>query len=164
MNSLPARDRGAGAGMNTTFMNSAQVLSIGLFFTLMIAGLSSGLSGSLQHGLASNGVPATTADHVAHLSPVSTLFAAFLGYDPVHTLVGPDVFNHLTSAQQAALSDRSFFPHLISGPFEHGLHLAFAFSIGMSLIAAAASWTRGGIERPRERVVATELEPAEVVV
>ena len=164
MNSLPARDRGAGAGMNTTFQNSAQVLSIGLFFTLMIAGISSGLSSSLQHGLTANGVPAATATHVAHLSPVSTLFAAFLGYDPVQHLVGSDVFHHLTAAQQATLSNRGFFPHLISGPFESGLHLAFAFSIGMSIIAAAASWTRGGLERPREAVVTTALEPAEVPV
>ncbi|HVU72380.1 MAG TPA: MFS transporter [Mycobacteriales bacterium] len=164
MNSLPARDRGAGSGMNTTFQNSAQVLSIGLFFTLMIAGISSGLSASLQHGLAANGVPAAAADHVAHLSPVSTLFAAFLGYDPVRSLVSPDIFNHLTAAQQAALTDRGFFPHLISGPFQHGLHYAFALSIVMSLVAAAASWTRGGHRRPvEESAVAVEaVETAEV--
>ena len=160
MNSLPARDRGAGAGMNTTFQNSAQVLSIGLFFTLMIAGISSGLSASLQHGLTTNGVDAATASHVASLSPVSTLFAAFLGYDPIQHLVGSGTFAHLTATQQAALSDRSFFPHLISGPFEHGLHLAFAFSIVMSLVAAAASWTRGST--PARTLVVTEAIPAEV--
>ena len=88
MNSLPAQHRGAGSGMNTTFQNSAQVLSIGIFFTLMIVGLTASLPGNLLHGLVAHGVPPAVADHVAHLSPVSTLFAAFLGYDPVQHLVG----------------------------------------------------------------------------
>ncbi len=61
MNSLPARDRGAGGGMNQTFQNSAQVLSIGIFFTLMIVGLAGTLHQTLAAGLVSHGVPAHTA-------------------------------------------------------------------------------------------------------
>src|SRR5271166_1132318 len=80
MNSLPAADRGAGAGMNTTFQNSAQVLSIGIFFSLIIVGLSSALHITLLHGLTRQGVPVPVATGVSHLPPVSTLFAAFLGY------------------------------------------------------------------------------------
>jgi MFS family permease len=144
MNSLPARHRGAGSGMNTTFQNSAQVLSIGLFFTLMIVGLSSALPASLSHGLAAHGVPASTADRVSHLPPVSTLFAAFLGYNPVQHLIGAQTLAHLSASQQAALTDRTFFPTLISGPFRTGLHTALDFAIGMSLLAAACSWVRGG--------------------
>jgi MFS family permease len=144
MNSLPARHRGAGSGMNTTFQNSAQVLSIGLFFTLMIVGLSSALPASLDHGLVAHGVPSATAAQASHLPPVSTLFAAFLGYNPVQHLVGPQVLSHLSATQQAALTNRTFFPTLISGPFRTGLHTALNFAIGMSLLAAAMSWTRGG--------------------
>jgi MFS family permease len=144
MNSLPARHRGAGSGMNTTFQNSAQVLSIGLFFTLMIVGLSSSLPESLQSGLTAHGIPTTVAHRVAHLPPVSTLFAAFLGYNPVQHLVGSHVLAHVTPAQRAALTDRTFFPGLISGPFKAGLHAALDFAIVASLVGAAASWTRGG--------------------
>jgi MFS family permease len=144
MNSLPARHRGSGSGMNTTFQNSAQVLSIGLFFTLMIIGLSGSLPASLDQGLLAHGVPAGVANHVSHLPPVSTLFAAFLGYNPVQHLLGTHVLAQLTPAQQSQLTNRSFFPGLISGPFRTGLHAALDFAIGASLLAAAASWTRGG--------------------
>jgi hypothetical protein len=143
MNSLPASDRGAGSGMNTTFQNSAQVLSIGIFFTLMIVGLASTLPTSLAQGLADHGVPPTTAVRVSHLPPVSTLFAAFLGYNPIQHLLGPSVLAHLTGAQRRVLLGREFFPSLVSGPFRAGLHVAFDFSVLACLAAAAASWTRG---------------------
>ncbi|MGA8372452.1 MAG: MFS transporter, partial [Acidimicrobiales bacterium] len=143
MNSLPPEDRGAGAGMNTTFQNSAQVLSIGIFFSLMIVGLSTGLPASLYHGLVSQGVPNAAADKVAHLPPVSTLFAAFLGLNPVQNLLGPQVLGHVTHAQAQVLTGHSFFPSLIAGPFRQGLHAAFDFAIVACLIGAATSWSRG---------------------
>jgi MFS family permease len=143
MNSLPPEHRGAGSGMNTTFQNSAQVLSIGIFFTLLIVGLSTSLSENLYRGLVAHGVPLSAAVRVSHLPPVSTLFAAFLGYNPVQHLVGPAVLSHLSSAQQATLTGRSFFPGLIAVPFRAGLHAALDFAIGASLLAAAASWGRG---------------------
>jgi MFS family permease len=144
MNSLPPEHRGAGSGMNTTFQNSAQVLSIGIFFTLLIVGLSASLPESLYRGLVAHGVPLTVAAHVSHLPPVSTLFAAFLGYNPVQHLVGQTVLSHLSSSQQAVLIGRGFFPRLIAVPFRAGLHAALDFAIGASLLAALASWTRGG--------------------
>ncbi len=143
MNSLPAEDRGAGGGMNSTFQNSAQVLSIGIFFTLMIAGLSSALSTKLFAGLTKFGVPSATAASVAHLPPVSVLFAAFLGYNPVQTLIRPQVLNKLSAHNKAILTGHEFFPGLISQPFSSGLHEAFAFAVIACLIAAAASWFRG---------------------
>jgi MFS family permease len=143
MNSLPAEHRGAGGGMNQTFQNSAQVLSIGIFFTLMILGLSATLPHALAHGLTAHGVPADTAARVAHLPPVSVLFAAFLGYNPATELLGPHVLSHLSAANAAAVSGRGFFPHLIAGPFRSGLHEAFAFAIAACLVAALASWSRG---------------------
>ena len=84
------------------------------------------------------------AERAAHLPPVSTLFAAFLGYNPVQHLIGSSALAHLTAAQRAALNGRSFFPGLISGPFQTGLRATFDFAILASLIGAAASWTRGG--------------------
>jgi MFS family permease len=144
MNSLPADQRGAGAGMSTTFQNSAMVLSIGIFFSLMIIGLASGLPSALQTGLAAHGVPAATATRISHLPPVSTLFAAFLGYNPVKSLVGVKVLAGLPHAQAATLTGRSFFPHLISGPFSNSLTVAFSFAAGACIVAALASLLRGG--------------------
>ena len=144
MNSLPAQHRGAGGGMNQTFQNSAQVLSIGIFFTLMIVGLSASLPHSLATGLQAHGVPAGVATRVSHLPPVSVLFAAFLGYNPARELIGPHVLAKLPAHDAAAIRGRGFFPHLISAPFHSGLHEAFAFATAACLVAALASWSRGG--------------------
>jgi MFS family permease len=143
MNSLPPEHRGAGGGMNATFQSSAQVLSIGIFFSLMIVGLSSALSTNLFRGLTAHGVPAAAAARAAPLPPVSTLFAAFLGYDPIQHLVGPAALAHLPAAQRAVLTGRGFFPGLIAAPFHAGLREAFAFAIGACAVAAVASWSRG---------------------
>jgi MFS family permease len=143
MNSLPPQHRGAGGGMNATFQSSAQVLSIGIFFTLVIVGLSGTLSTSLEHGLIAHGVPRAAAVRAAALPPVSTLFAAFLGYNPMQHLLGAHALSLLPPKTAALLTGRSFFPHLISQPFAAGLHTAFDFSIGCCLVAAAASWSRG---------------------
>ncbi len=144
MNSLPPQHRGAGSGMNSTFQNSAQVLSIGIFFTLMIVGLSSSLPAAMYHGLVAQGVPPAVSDRVAHLPPVSTLFAAFLGYNPMQHLLGNAVLAHLPASHRAVITGRSFFPTLISVPFRQGLHAAFDFAIVACLVAAGASWMRGG--------------------
>jgi MFS family permease len=144
MNSLPPGDRGAGGGMNQTFQNSAQVLSIGIFFTLMILGLAASLPHTLTAGLKAHGVSAVAAGRVGHLPPVSILFAAFLGYNPIQSLLGPHVIASLSAASRATLTGGSFFPHLISVPFKAGLDTAFTFAIIACLIAAAASLLRGG--------------------
>jgi MFS family permease len=158
MNSLPARHRGAGGGMNATFQSSAQVLSIGIFFTLMIVGLSSTLSVTLTHGLIVHGVPTAIATKIGNLPPVSILFAAFLGYNPVKSLVGAKVLGHLTAANRTDLIGHSYFPNLISAPFHSGLKSAFVFGVIVLLIAAAASWSRGSRfvnEEPPGPAVAT---------
>jgi hypothetical protein len=121
MNSVPARQRGAASGMRATFQNTGTVLSIGLFFSLLIAGLAVRLPTALYAGLTANGVPAATADRVAHAPPVGSLFAAFLGENPVRALLGPAVLDRLRPEQAATLSGHSFFPDLIAGPFKHGL-------------------------------------------
>jgi MFS family permease len=144
MNSLPRGDRGAGGGMNQTFQNSAQVMSIGIFFTLIIAGLATTLPGAITHGLTAQGVASPIAQHVAALPPVSFLFAAFLGYNPIQHLLGPAALGSLSAHSQATLTGPTFFPHLISAPFQTGLHEAFTFAIAACLVAAAASLMRGG--------------------
>jgi MFS family permease len=142
MNSLPPEQRGAGAGMLNTFQNSAQVLSIGLFFTLIILGLANTLPQALYHGLVAQGVPTAAAHKAAAIPPVASLFAAFLGYNPIRTLLGPSLA-HLPASRVAFLTGRSFFPHLIAAPFASGLAEAFTFAVVACLIAAAASWLRG---------------------
>jgi MFS family permease len=143
MNSLPPGDRGAGGGMNQTFQNSAQVLSVGIFFTLMVVGLAADQPRAMASGLEAHGVAAAAAQQAGHLPPVSILFAAFLGYNPIQQLVGPAVLGHLSAANHATLTGRTFFPQLISGPFQTGLHEAFAFAIAACLLAAVVSWSRG---------------------
>ena len=120
-------------------MNSASVLSIGVFFTLMIVGLASGLPHALQTGLAAHGVPPADAARVSALPPVATLFASFLGYNPMATLLGPHVLHSLPAGQANVLTGRSFFPQLISGPFHTALVYAFVFAIVACLVAAVAS-------------------------
>ncbi len=117
MNSLPPGDRGAGGGMNQTFQNSAQVLSVGIFFTLMIIGLSANLPHALASGLQAHGVSAATAHGAAKIPPVSILFSAFLGYNPIQHLIGAHALGALPAASHAIVTGRSFFPQLISGPF-----------------------------------------------
>jgi MFS family permease len=154
MNAVPARQRGAASGMRATFQNAGFVLSIGLFFSLMIAGLAARLPTTLYSGLTANGVPPAAAERIASLPPVGSLFAAFLGYNPIRTLLGPAGLEHLSPAQAANLTGTSFFPRLIAGPFQHGLAIVFLAALAMSLVAAAASWLRGG------RYVHEELEGA----
>jgi MFS family permease len=144
MNALPPSQRGVGGGMNATFQNAASVLSIGLFFSLMIIGLASKLPSTLQHGLVAHGVPQADATRIAHLPPVASLFAAFLGYNPVRNLLGPHTLHALSPAQRHALTGRSFFPHLISSPFHTALTYAFVFAIAACAVAAVASLLRGG--------------------
>ncbi|MGH3436117.1 MAG: MFS transporter, partial [Sciscionella sp.] len=148
MNSLPSNARGSGAGMMTTFQNAAMVLSIGVFFSLIIAGLTKNLPSAMIHGLTANGVPAASADQVAHLPAVAVLFAAFLGYNPVRQLLGPQL-SQLSQQHQDTLTGLKFFPHLISGPFADGLAVAFWFAIIACVIGAVASLLCGPSKRGR---------------
>jgi MFS family permease len=159
MNAVPARQRGAASGMRATFMNSGMVLSIGLFFSLMIAGLASSLPATMESGLTASGVPPATAAQLAHLPPVGSLFAAFLGYNPMHTLLGDKVLAALPPDKAAYVTGTTFFPKLISSPFKHGLAIAFSASLLMCLVAAAASWLRGSrYVHTDDAVMAAEVE------
>jgi hypothetical protein len=139
--------------MIATFQNSAFVLSIGIFFTLMVAGLSSKLPAAMSSGLVAQGVPAATAAPISHLPPIGVLFASFLGYNPMQQLLGP-ALHQLPSAHAAYVAGRDFFPHLITAPFHSGLGAAFAFAIAANVIAAVASALTG-----RRTPVTAEREP-----
>jgi len=142
MNSVPASQRGAAGGMMATFMNSAFVLSIGIFFSLMVAGLSSKLPAALFSGLTAQGVPAATATPISHLPPIGVLFASFLGYNPMQQLLGP-LLAHLPAGHAAYLVGREFFPSLITGPFHDGIGVAFGFAIAACVVGAIASALTG---------------------
>jgi EmrB/QacA subfamily drug resistance transporter len=143
MNSLPPEQRGVGSGMRATFQNAGSLASIGIFFSIVIAGLAASLPQTLTGGLTSAGVPAAAASQVAHLPPTSALFAAFLGYNPMANLLPARVLHILPAASQANLLGHSYFPNLISPPFLLGLHGAFYLSAALCLIAAGASALRG---------------------
>ena len=173
MNSVPADQRGAAGGMIATFMNAASVLSIGIFFSLMVSGLASKLPTTMFSGLTAQGVPAAAAGPLSHLPPIGVLFSAFLGYNPMQMLLGP-VLHHMNPAHAAYLTGREFFPHLITAPFHSGLGEAFAFAIATCVIAAIASALTGKMRAPSVESVGAELaavasdssgfEPAELVV
>ncbi len=167
MGSVPAEQRGAASGMRATFQNSGSLVSIGIFFSIVTIGLASSLPTTLFSGLTQAGVPVATANTIAHLPPTAALFAAFLGYNPMATLIPVPVLHALPLARQANLLGHSFFPNLISSPFMIGLHGVFYLSAGMCFIAAVASFLRGkrytyGQEAAKTGLngAGTEIEPA----
>jgi MFS family permease len=144
MGSVPPGERGVASGMRATFQNSGTALSIGVFFSLMVVGLAGSLPDTLSAGLRAQGVPAAVAAEAANLPPVSTLFAAFLGANPVAHLLGPSgALSTLPPANREALTGTEFFPQLISEPFHHGLVTVFTAAAVMAVIAALASISRG---------------------
>ena len=147
MNSVPPDQRGAASGVRATGMNAGMVLSMGGFFSLMAIGLANALPSAMYHGLTSLGVTSTAAQTISQTPPVGTLFAAFLGANPIEQLmpaVDPTQLQPGGGADVATLTGQTFFPTLISGPFKDGLEVAFSVSIAMLLIAAVASLFRGG--------------------
>ncbi len=145
MGSVPARHRGAASGMRATFQNSGTALSIGIFFSLMIAGLATTLPEHLYQGLTAHGVPSGVARQAGQLPPVASLFSAVLGENPVaHLLRGTGALAGLDHADRQALTGHTFFPQLIAEPFQHGLVIVFAAAAALSVLAAAASFMRGG--------------------
>ncbi|HEY9722960.1 MAG TPA: MFS transporter, partial [Oscillatoriaceae cyanobacterium] len=139
MNASPPDMRGVASGMRATFQNTAMTLSITLIFTLVTIGLAGGLPVRLYQGLTSAGVPTAVAIPIAHLPPTGALFAAFLGYNPLATLLPPSVLAGLAPAAKAHLLSQAYFPTLIAAPFKSGVAIAFAFCAIVSLIAAIAS-------------------------
>ena len=143
MNSVPAENRGSAAGIQAAFMNSGMVLSIGIFFSLMIVGLSRALPSAMYLGLITHGVSSAQAHHIANLPVVGSLFASFLGYNPLQSLLGTQSATHVTHAQWATLTGKHFFPNLISQPFHHGLVIVFTMAVAMALVGAVFSALRG---------------------
>jgi MFS family permease len=156
MNGVPPRERGQASGVRATATNAGQVLSIGLFFSLMLAGLAATLPQAMQTGLLAQHVPPAIAEQVAATPPVASLFAAFLGYNPMGELIPPAVLHALPAANVATLTGKEFFPGLMSAPFKHGLMFAFSFSAILNLIAAAASWRGGSRLAPEAVALAAE--------
>ncbi|MBV9661747.1 MAG: MFS transporter, partial [Acidimicrobiales bacterium] len=152
MSSVPAGERGSASGMRATFQNAGQSLSIGLFFSLLIAGLRADLPPALTSGLQAQGVPQAVAAHTAGLPPVATLFAAFLGYNPIKHLLGPSgVLGQLPAGNVAVLTGGHFFPKLISAAFHSGLLVVFTAAAAMSMLAAVVSFLRGDSNPPSSK-------------
>jgi MFS family permease len=160
MNSVPANERGAASGMAGVALNAGSSLSIGIFFSLMIAGLSVALPSALTNGLTSHGVPGNVAAQVGNTPPVGSLFAAFLGYNPIQSLLGPTGILSAPHVDGATLTGKEFFPQLISGPFHDGLIVVFIAAAVMSIIGAVASFA-GGAKYVHEEAAAPERQATE---
>ncbi|AXK79722.1 MFS transporter [Pseudolabrys taiwanensis] len=144
MNAVPAQERGQASGMRATAVNAGTVLSIGVFFSLMLVGLAQMLPQSMQAGLVAQGMPADIARQVASAPPVASLFAAFLGYNPMGELIPASALSAIPAVNAATITGKTFFPTLMSAPFMEGLKFAFTFSMLLNLISAAASWRAVG--------------------
>ncbi|HZC07846.1 MAG TPA: MFS transporter, partial [Ktedonobacterales bacterium] len=143
MNSVPPETRGVSSGMRATFQNSATLFSIGVFFSIVIAGLANAIPSTFYNGLTKYGVPSQAASQIAHLPPTAALFGAFLGYNPIGVLLPAPLRTHISQSNLTILLGKEFFPNLISSPFMVGLHAAFYISAAMCLVAAVASLLRG---------------------
>jgi hypothetical protein len=149
--------------MTGTFQNAGNSLSIGVFFSLMIAGLASTLPSALFKGLTAHGVSTAAATQAAATPPVGNLFAAFLGYNPIAALlkgVGVNTAS-LPASDLSALTGKAFFPQLISDPFHSGLVIVFITAAILSVIGAVASIAAGGkyMHVDTARVQTTADEP-----
>ncbi|MGV0780764.1 MFS transporter [Mycolicibacterium sp. XJ775] len=144
MSSVPADQRGAASGVRSTFFNAGNSLSIGIFFSLMIVGLANTLPAALTTGLTQQGVSASVAHDVANLPPVGSLFAAFLGYNPMAELLAPYDALHQPGVNADVITGQTFFPQLITEPFHSGLTVVFTAAAVMMVIGAVASMFSAG--------------------
>jgi hypothetical protein len=144
MSAVPAAERGAASGVRATFFNAGSSLSIGIFFSLMIIGLADTLPSAMSAGLEQQGVSSAVAHDVAQLPPVGSLFAAFLGYNPMAELLGPSHALQQPGVNVEVLTGQEFFPQLITGPFHAGLMVVFLAAAVMMLIGAIASLFNAG--------------------
>jgi len=168
MNAVPARARGAASGMTGTFQNAGNSLSIGIFFSLMIAGLATTLPNALFKGLTTHGVAPAFATQAAGAPPVGSLFAAFLGYNPIASILQAyPGLKQLSAGNVSALTGKTFFPQLISQPFHSGLVIVFITAAILSVIGAVASILAGGkymhVDTARVRTVPND-EPVDAAL
>jgi MFS family permease len=150
MNSVPPHHRGASSGMLATLNNVGIPLSMGIFFSLLIEGMNASVPATMYSGLTQHGIPGQVAQQLSSLPPIGYLFAAFMGYNPLGTLIPSSVLEALPQGKAAIITSRSFFPQLIDSAFHHGLIQVMLFSTVMCLMAAAASWLRGSMYVDRE--------------
>ena len=143
MNSVPPEHRGASSGMRATLQNSGSALSMTLYFSILIIGMTVHLPATMYHGLVQAGVPAAVSLKIANLPPTGALFAAFLGYNPMAQLIPAEILHRLPLANQQLILGKVFFPQLIAPAVMASLRVAFYISAGLSIIAAVASFMRG---------------------
>ena len=143
MSAVPARYRGAASGMRATFMNAGTMLSMGIFFSMIIGSLAANLPFAMQHGLSQFALPHAMVVSLSHLPPMAVLFASLLGYNPLAHLIPTAVIAHLPAVQSRLMLSSRFFPTLIAHAFMKSLRVVFLFSAGLSLVAAVLSVFRG---------------------
>ena len=148
MGSVPAEHRGAAAGMRSTIFNAGATISLAIFFTIVLAGLSRNLASSLPSAAGEAGLPAGLANRIAALPPGAALFAAMIGYNPVSHLIPVSVMAALPSAVAARINDPHFFAGLLAQPFVNGIHAALGACAVICILAGAASALRGPAQRP----------------
>ena len=143
MNAAPPRYRGVASGMRATFLNGGMMMSMGIFFSIVITSLSGHLPSAMAQGLTHYRLSGALVRGISGLPPTAALFAAMLGYNPMASLIPPAALQALPASQAAQIVGREFFPNLISAPFMLALRAVFIFALVMSVIAAFASLFSG---------------------
>jgi EmrB/QacA subfamily drug resistance transporter len=147
MNSVPPEHRGAASGMRATLFNSAQTISQAIFFTIIIISLSTTLPRALSLAVTNAGAPVRVAQALSSTPATAALFGAFLGYNPIKTILSTlpnSLVSNIPSAAVQQLTANTFFPNAIASPFMTALREAFVIGAIMCFVAAAFSVFRGG--------------------
>ncbi len=145
MNSVPPEHRGAASGMRATFQNVGQTISIAIFFTIVLSALSGSLPSALSSAATNANAP-QLATAFKNIPPTGAMFAAFLGYNPVQSILASlpaSLVNTLSPTVLANLTSNSFFPNAIAPAFVSALRVAFYIGAGISAVAALISLLRG---------------------
>jgi hypothetical protein len=155
MNSCPPEHRGAASGMRSTLQNCGQTISQAIFFAIIIISLNTTLPGALSTAVTNTGAPSQVASAFSHTPAAGALFGAFLGYNPIGTMLKGmgTIATSLPPSTLNTLESQTFFPNAISSPFMSALTTAFIFAAVLCFAAAVFSALRGGKSVCKEKQV-----------
>lgn len=145
MNSVPPQNRGVASGMMQTLNNTAMASSMAIFFTILIIGITQKFPEAMVTSLASIGA-SQLAPIFSNIPPTGALFAAFLGYNPVNTILSalpPQVVAQIPSTTISTMNGSTWFPTTFANAFIPSLKTSFIFGAFLSIVAAILSAMRG---------------------
>jgi MFS family permease len=160
MNASPAEHRGVASGMRATLQNVGQTASLAVFFSIVLIALAASLPPALASAVTNAGAP-QLAPVFKNIPPTNALFAAFLGYNPVSSILGvlpSSVVSSIPQSTRTFLTGQTFFPNAIAPAFMSALRVTFYIGAALSVVAAVASLLRGSYVAPQVRAAKSQKE------